>query len=393
MFYSLIFPILSSIILLIYFREKIAKWELIIPSLFVTIFILFFKLIYELSSNYSTEYRGNLITSATYYEYYSTWVDKTCSREVCSGSGENRTCVTEYYDCSYCDENEPYWVVTDNEGNNHTISKKYYEKLIKKWSADPQFIDMNREIVKEYSGFFSKTLECGCDGDKYKIKWDKKPETSEANVYEHSYKNKVLNNNSAFSYGKISKEEAEKMKLYEYPEYYDFYKQNAILGLEKVKGLKNSNEIQNKFEFINGLGYKTKNKTFVLLFPDRNLDVAFLQEQYWLGGNRNELVICIGYDSKTNKINWVKPFSWTDNKRVLVEIREEISELKYLDFDKIYVKVYNIIHKYFKPKNFDDFEYLDTEYSTGSYVFVYISSLIISILISIWIVKNEFREN
>ncbi|MGE0109782.1 MAG: hypothetical protein AB7S81_08505 [Bdellovibrionales bacterium] len=32
------------------------------------------------------------------------WVPKTCEREVCSGEGDEQTCVSESYDCTYCDD-------------------------------------------------------------------------------------------------------------------------------------------------------------------------------------------------------------------------------------------------------------------------------------------------
>jgi hypothetical protein len=318
-----------------------------------------------------TEYNGYLVNEARYYEYWETWVPKTCSYTVTHSCGKNCSyTTTHYYDCSYCDYNSAKWYVTDTEGHKYNISQSKYHTLIKQWSATPKFYELNRDI--EYHG------SCGKDGNMYTIRWDKKIETSESAVIEVPFENPVKTSHSAFQYPNISDENAVKLGLYKYPKIYDIYKQHAILAPFII----NSN-IQKKFEYINGnFGKKYKIKTFILLFNNKPIDIAFKQEAYWDGGNQNEIVICIGYNK--DRIDWVKPFTWCDNKRVVIEAREEIAELGTLKWDNIYDILENVIIKYYHYKSFKDFNYLTFEPTFGQIIFVYLGTLIVS-LIAIWI--------
>ena len=126
------------------------------------------------------------------------------------------------------------------------------------------------------------------------------------------------------------------------------------------------------FEYLNGnLGPKHKVRVFTLLFKNKPIDIAFKQEAYWDGGNQNELLVCIGLNV-TLGIEWVKPFSWCDNKRIVVDTREDVAELKTFKHQEIYHIYEENISKYFKFKSFEDFNYLTFEPTVGQLLFVYI---------------------
>lgn len=133
---------------------------------------------------------------------------------------------------------------------------------------------------------------------------------------------------------------------------------------------------------------KKKVKIFTLIFYNKPIDIAFKQEQYWEGGNQNELVVCIGIND-TLGIDWVKPFSWCDNKRILVDTREDIAELKRLNIDSVYSVYMKNVPLFFHYKSFKDFNYLTFEPTTGQIAFVYIMTLIVTLL-CIWAeIKNN----
>jgi hypothetical protein len=382
--YALLIPVILTILSYVIWHKFFIWWELLIPSSIslLAIIISYYSLKYVDMKD--VEYNGYIVTEARYYESYETWVSKTCSYTTCSGSGKSRTCVTHYYDCSYCDYNSAYWVVIDNFGHEFSITEKKYKELIKKWSATPKFNELNRSI--NYHG------SCGKDGDMYSIKWNGKIETSECSVLEKPFQNILKVNHSAFQYPNITDEQADSLKLYHYPKFYDTYKQKAILGLE-LTGLSRQirDSIETKFEYLNGnLGPKNKVKTFTLIFKNKPIDIAFKQEAYWDGGNQNEVVICIGLNT-FNKLDWVKVFSWCDNKRIIVDIREDMMELKYFKPNEIYSIYDNNIHKFFKYKSFKDFNYLTFEPTIGQILFVYILTIIISVLCIIFCIKNDIQ--
>ena len=220
MWYALVIPIVFTILAYYVWHKAFQWWELIVPTTvsFIAILISYFAI--KNVNLRDVEYNGYVIMEARYYEYWETYVHRTCTRENCTGSGKDRTCTTEYYDCSYCDENPARWIAIDDHGHQYSISEAKYLELRIKWKAKPNFVELNRDI--DFHG------SCGKDGDMYSIKWDGKIETSESAVIERPFENVVKASHSAFQYQEITDDEADSMKLYHYPEFYDFYKQNAI---------------------------------------------------------------------------------------------------------------------------------------------------------------------
>lgn len=324
---ALAIPVIVTIILLVFFQKKIVWWELLIPFPITLICILGFKYSVEYIRTSDVQYEGDLISQIQYHEYWESWVHKTCSRQSCTGSGKTRTCTTVYYDCSYCDENPAKYLAISQGGENYKISKEKYTSLKTLWGNE-SFKDLNRSINHHFA--------CGKDGDMYFSNWDGKVLSSEASVEKTTYTNYVQASHSAFKLPNVSKKEAGELGLYNYPEISEVYRQQNILGLERLpfyqKNLDSLQRVVKQYEYLNGyFGPKYKTKVFVLVYCNKPVEIAHKQEAYWDGGNQNEVVVCIGLEPNTMSINWVHPFSWNKNKRLQVDLREEISETKYFD--------------------------------------------------------------
>lgn len=380
--YAIFIPLIISLVGYFLYKHKFAWWELFLP---VVVSILAIVISFYTMKSYTLsdiEYNGYVIKEARYYESYETWVKKTCSYTTCSGSGKTRVCTTHYYDCSYCDYNEPYWTMVDSKGNEIEISEQKYNQLFKKWSAIPKFVELNRNI--NYNG------SCGKDGDMYSIKWNNHIQTSETTTYEKPFTNILKSNHSAFNFPIIEKTEAIKLGLYEYPIIGQYNKQNSVIGLNQLN-IKGKNQLQTSMNYLNGsLGESNKVCVYTLFFIDKEIDIAFKQEAYWDGGNQNELVVCIGVD-KIGNIKWCKPFTWCDNKRMIVDIREDIMNIKSINNSKMYNIYKKNIMLFWKYKSFKDFNYLSFEPTTGQLIFVYVLTTIISLLLTIWCIINEIN--
>lgn len=375
---ALIVPILAAVYMLIWHKHAVVWWELALPIVGGLFFIWIFKLGVEKGVSSDTDYRGSFITEAHYYEYWETYVHRTCTRK----SGK----TTYTYDCSYCDHNQPYWEVVDNYGNEWRVTEEYYNKLKKRWNATPQFVELNRTVRHSMTG-------CGQDGDMYKIVWDNQVMTAEPAVTLHDYDNKVQVSHSAFKMPYVSPEDATKYGLYNYPERYDQYKQQAILGIDSLyKEPKEARYIKHCYQYFNAYyGIKNHVKVFVLLFFNKPQTIAYKQQAYWDGGNDNEVVVCVGVDPKTRKMDWVKSFGWCDNKRVHIEIRENMMETVYFQYMKTYTIIGDAVQKYFKPKNFMDFDYLEVDLPTWAYWVLWILVTGITIGICYWNINNEIK--
>lgn len=380
MLYSaFLIPIIISVIGFFLFSKRIVWWEIFINLVATCLIIMGAYAIFEKITVADNEFNGYLITEARYYEPWETYVHRTCYRTV--SCGKNCT-TTVAYDCSYCDRNSAHYQLVDTGGNVFSVSESEYDMYVNMWNHNkPQFVELNRDI--EYYG------GCGEDGDMYKVTWNGLIENSVTSTLNISYDNILQTNNSAFDYPIIKEEDAKKIGLFDYPKINSYYQQ-SVLGLSGFD-FANKKYFSKRIDYINGLyGKKYSCRVYILLFKDKDIDIAFKQEAYWSGGNRNELVICLGLDKNAN-IKWVKPFSWTKNKNILPNLREDLMECGNLqNSEKIANSIEKNVIKYFKWRDFaEDFKYLSYIPTTNQLITIYILSIITSVFILLWSIKNE----
>lgn len=379
--FSLLIPALVAIIMVYFFHQKFVWWEIILPTLATLVVITIFKFSVETYLVSDTEYNNSLITRVRYYEPWETWVHKTCTRTRKCGKS---TCTT-VYDCSYCDHNGPKYIAYDMRGQEYNISYEHYQRLKTEWN-NSTFVELNRSINHHWG--------CGRDGDAFESVWDGTVKHSESNVWEHSYENKTKVAHSAFHYQDINEDQAKAFGLYEYPGYYDTYKQRTLLGAFQ-KYVTNLDSLERNFQYLNGELNKSKEvKFYCLLFEDKPLSIAHQQESYWEGSNDNELVVCLGIDSHTKNLTWVKAFSWTRGKRTMIEIREELMEVGHLDnkLDQLYSVIKNSVEQYYTKKDFKEFNYLTIDPPVFEIVITYILALLVTLGVNYWCLTNE-HEN
>ena len=379
--FSFIIPLIGAFIMLRWFRKYLAWWEVVIPIIACLLFTLIFKFTVEIIQTSDTEYNSSIVVKATYYEAYTTWVKKTCSRTIKVG----KTTTTVYYDCSYCDENGPEWEIEDANGRVFRISESFYDNLKKRWNSPETFVDLNRDI--DYSG------TCGSDGDSYEIYWNNDPNTAEQTVKASSYENRIQAAHTSFDFPDVKDLDVKQYKLYEYPEIRGLgFSQNIILGLDSIKWItkKEKYEADRLMQFSSGYwGYKRKAKIWILLYLDLHQTSALMQEAYWDGGNDNDIVICLGLSSVDKEIRWTKVFSWGENKKILVDLREDIMGDRYLDFKKVQYHLQNRMTG-FRKKDFKEFSYVTVEPPTWAVIVTFIVSLLLTIGLSYWAIVNDY---
>lgn len=384
--FALLVPLIAAFIMLKWFRKHLAWWEVVVPLVACILFIAIFKFTVEKIQVTDTEYHGALIVEARYYEYWETYVHKTCTRSVACGTdskGRTKYC-TETYDCSYCDEHPARWTVVNSLGEEFSISKEHYSALMARWKSVPRFVELNRDINRVWS--------CGKDGDMYSIKWDGNPLTAEASTTERFYENRVQAAHSSFDFPIVSKQDVKDYKLHEYPEV-KRYIQYSVLGTERVKWMTASEAsyFQQWSLYLNGLLGPTKHaRIYYLLFVDQQQETAFMQEAYWDGGNDNELVICIGLNSSDRKLNWVKPFTWSPERKIIPDMREDIMQSRVFNVDSIVHATKTNVEMEWKRKDFKEFSYITVDPPTWAHWVTWIMTILISFGLCYWAVVNDY---
>lgn len=370
-------PVITIAILAIFYRKETVWWEylvVIIPTILIYFMV---RGIVLFTSSLSTEYYGGYITKITHYDDWDEWIVKTCTRRVYAGTDSKGHAKyrTETYDCSYREYYPDYWTMTDNNGSEIYISQNEFDSIKASWGTPEVFLDMHRDYMT-------------IDGDAQYHEWNNEKETIRTVSSAHSYRNKVKNSLSVFNFREISKKEAEKLGLFDYPKIKN-YDQNPILGLRGCT----ENDIR-EISYLNGVYGKEKQfRMYLMFFYNKDLQVSIDQQSYWVGGNKNEFNVCIGLDSLTNKIQWVNAFSWMDKPTLEVNVESYFNSRDTVDIKEFSEYINRLIPSQWERKEFKDFEYLKSELNSTAYTVIIILLFLYNIGISIFVIKNDFKND
>lgn len=383
---ALIIPVLTAVVLYLFFNHKTIWWEFFIPFLASVLLIFLMKITTEAAQTSDTEYWGEQITHAVYSQPWDEEV--SCRHEIpCSHPKYCKDDKTNSeYQCGYehssdghyhlydVDYHEEYWKITTEFNNSSYVSKQEFERLATKWN--------NKVFTDKHRDFHS------IDGDWYVTYFPKQDDKIECFVTEHHYENRVQASHNIVNYPEVTEEDKKIYGLFDYPAISGGYKQQGILGY----GDTTQKTAENKVQIINAkLGPKKQVKLFIIVFRNKGEESAYYQECLWKGGNKNEFVLCIGVDNLMN-VKWCKPFSFTEDQDIKIETRNFVKEMKKLNLSKTTDFLKDEIDQKFKRKEFADFNYLTVEPKEWQIVLTFVLTLLINILLSFWIINNEIED-
>jgi len=454
-YFALIIPIVITFIFYYYKKHEFTWWEFFIPLAVVLVGIFISKVIVEKSAVNFTEYWGSTVTSVYEEEPYNYWHSETCSRQVASGtdSNGNTTYTTQYYDCSHQDDVGPSWWAETNIDEKFSITEKQHDELVLQFGTKKSVIKTrrnhdSRDRAVHSSGTKFAGTKVGKTSFILKTSWNGSDETRKAYTSRHQYENRVKATDlSIFNIPLVKEEEVDSLGLFRYPEHKKSSWFSKTNGLEypTILGTKVSKETHEKFRNLNAkFGVDNHLRLWILVFEDKPMSIAQYQENYWVKGNQNELVVCIG--KKGNEIQWSHAFSWGYNDVLTVSIKNEVLNLYgYKDTivdkkdpiipltkdikDKVFgetgkklpdvipiknpntndtiIKVktktpvlteetWNYYYEYlndnlhkFERRQFEEFDYLTVEPSKGAVIFIYLLALAISIGVGVWVTNND----
>lgn len=362
---ALLIPIIFGLVSIFIFKKKITWWEPILTLGVCLILIVISKISIEKMLISDTEYWGSLTKEVRYEEDWDEYIHQTCTRTVSCG----KDCTTtEIYDCSYVDYHPPKWYIITKDDGIITISKNEYLRIKNKFNNE-QFKDLRRSYHSN-------------DGDMYYSLWGGEIHTSEPVTTAHRYDNKTQVASSVFNYEELNKEEIEQYQLYDYSKITENHTQIPILGID--------DSISNHLlDYYNGLlGRDKQLRIWILIFNDQPIEAGMKQEIYWKGGNKNEFVITLGLDG--DKIKWSHVFSWSEVETSKIKVRNFIMDQERLDLSNTINYVKDELQTNFVRKEFKDFDYLKIDPPFWSIILVYGVTIILSLIITIWSIKNNY---
>jgi len=370
---ALIIPIILTIIFVIKWHNKMAWWEYVIPTLAVLMIIAVFKSGTESMQVQDTEYHGSWVATATYEEPWDEWIEDTCTKTVSCG----KDCTTtETYDCSYRKDHPAQYYIEEGAGGKVlNIDPGYFNWLCEHF-GNKNFIEMNRDYYR-------------IDGNAYQTIWGGERNKLVPVSTIHNYVNRIQASTSVYRFREIPEKEAKSKGLYEYPGVDAQYQTENILGPAGNQ----KNDAERYIQLLNAtMGRPNQVRLYILIFQDKPRDVAFDQQAYWGGGNKNEFVVCIGID-KERKVKWCVPFSWMDKQGLTTNIRTDVLQQtgKPLDLLKVIRHLEVRVPKEWERKQFADFNYLTVEPPLWAVIITYLASILVTGGTLYWCHCNDFE--
>lgn len=374
-----IIPFITCLILYFGFRQAVVWWEyiaVVVPSILLTV-ILYFT--FKSVGISDTEYLGYYVTKTCYYEPWNEYIHKTCTREVYDGTDDEGHAKyrTETYDCSYVDYHPAEWTMITNGGSEIYIDKDMYNMLVRKFGTPLRFVDMHRHYYTQ-------------DGDKYECYFNGDRNRMHTLTFTNTYKNKILRSRSIFNFSEVSERDKADYKLYDYPEDFSYKTdQNPIMSEIYV-----SKAVVDSFKYINAYyGGKYQFRVFVMIWKNAPLQTATLQQDYFVGGNKNELCVCISVDNMNN-VQWVNTFSWEDRPDMAVGVNHLYQTGEKLDLMKLNRYLLRTVPSKWHRKAFADFDYINVMLTTGQWIVILFVILLFNVIIGIVVVSNdEYNRN
>lgn len=365
-------PILVGIYLVKKYPNKVNIVEVLISAGLVFLFVLFSKYISEGAITRDTEYWGGWITRVNYFEPWDERVP--CRHPIpCShprydskghfvGFAHFNDGHFHLYDVDY---HPAEWEALGSNGEQYNISKNSYSSFVRVFNNE-KFIELNR-------------IYHSIDGNEYSSYWKGEDSTIQIITSIHNYENRVAVSDSIYKYREVSGKD-----LFQYPELHGF---NIPAVLSKAGPIRGGEAI----DFINGkLGAKKKIRVWVLVWKNQPRNVAFNQEAYWRGSNKNELVICLSIDSENN-VQWAHVFSWSKSEALKTAINSYlVVDNSKLDLVKFGAWLYPEIEKSWNKRNWHDFDYLSISLPSWMFWFIWIVSCMLTGILAYVAVNNDF---
>lgn len=357
-------PILVAVFLLIFFRSKVLWWEALIPFVIVLPTIFGIKAISYYSQVGDTEYWGGWVTEIRYYEDWSETVIETYTTTDSKGHTQVRTRMKNVY-------HPPSHVCFDSNGESFRISNLTYNDLSNKIGGTQLWKDMHR-------------MHNGNDGDMYYQMWSGSDENLIPTVTEHSYVNKIQGSRSIHNYEEVDQE---KYELIDYPS-------TGVFTMPSIIGYRteDADKADERLRFWNAkLGAKKQVRMWFILFNDKPLEAGLEQEAYWIGGNKNEIVVCIGI--ARGKVDWCHVFSWSKEEIVKINIRNYIASQNKLDLYDAVEYTAAQVDVGFVKRDFEEFDYIDINMGGWAIFFVYLITILATCGVGAWAVLNDLEDD
>ena len=343
----LLVPIVWAIISKLWFKHKVTIQEMFLHMGIACLFSLMAYFGALFTNTWDTQYVHGAVTGKEQVMVSCEHSYPCRCRQICSGSGNSRSCYTH---CDTCYRHSHDWdwrvYATVGEVNIHRLDdqgKKEPPKWTAVYKGEP-FTDArsftNYLLIAKNSLFYRNSEE----------KWKK------------------------------------------YPVIYDQYKYTQII-LEGETGL-NLDEWNKTMREHSAVEKKLFNILLIVAnAPDMNAYTEKVKD-VWKGAKINDVIVIV--KPENGKASWVRVFTYGNNKGnefLAVTLREALINQP-LDKDTFIDVMYKTTSEDWKQVTSKEFEYLkhENQLSTTAFIVLMILILAVNIGLTVWTVKNEIED-
>jgi len=309
---------------------------------------------------------------------------------------------TEYYT-----ETETYYT-TDSKGRSqsHTRTVTKSRQVFDHWEPTSRWHDASWTVYTTLGDFEIDQNKYLYFNDKFK---DNHPVAGKRTTWEHNskmidgdpndyvadnktgwiepvtttkhFKNKIKAAPSLFSYAKVPTN----IVVQPWPR-----SQNLFVS-DRVMGEARSAITTLKWDQMNAvIGASKKVNLIVVGFGDAGMNMSEWQEAKWIGGKKNDLVIC--YGGKPGEVaTWVRVFGWTEKN--IVKQNLQTLFLNTPVNDGIIPLVQKEVVDNYVIKDWKKFDYITIEPPTWSYWVYFLVMIIVQGGLFFWYNVNEINQN
>lgn len=200
-----------------------------------------------------------------------------------------------------CNSYGPYWYAYNQNGTEQKISESTYAFIHAKWNNSEQFVKTHGE------------RSCK-KGDEFEAKWNGLKETYVKFTEEKAYKNKVRFN-AVYNPVKSWPEEKQK-QVYKYPPISDILQENIIGDWPNNHDLTNAKKLLEEYAGLYGPKSRAQNgqiAPFIFIYKDKSREIAEIQRSVLEGGNKNEFILILNWNSSSGQIDWYDVITFCEN--------------------------------------------------------------------------------
>jgi hypothetical protein len=316
------------------------------------------------------EYYQEAIYRTEYYEVTERYTDSDGERRSRRVT-KSRRVFDHWEDCKRW--HQAYWEVYTTIGDWPIDQTKYLELT--------QKFDDNHPVAGRRKTSEHNSKMIGGDPNDYVA--DNKTRWIEPVTTTKHFKNKIKAAPSLFSYANVKV--PTNINIYPWPK-----SQNLFVS-DRVIGTANSAITTLKWDQMNAvLGASKRVNLIIVGFGDKGMDMATWQEAKWIGGKKNDLVIC--YGGKANEpATWVKVFGWTE-KNIVKQNLQTI----FLDNpvnDTILPLIQSEVVANYIIKDWKKFDYITIEPPTWCYWVYFIVMLVVQGGLFFWYHVNYMDKD